>query len=239
MTVADERTAAAYGRPATPSAVLVGPDGRIASPLTSGPDAIRALVAETLEAAAARALALATPLRTPSGETTAPDALGEEAVLLFWNPGCGHCRAMEDDLRVLDAGPRLLLIAAGGEEPGLPFPLLRDPDRGLARAFGARHADGRAARRGRPARLRARRRRGRRARAAAPAAGARGDRGGAMIDDVARELARPIPRRRALRLMAGALLAAGVRPAAASAASCGALGCNGKCCSATDWRIPG
>jgi len=137
VTVADERTAAAYGRPATPSAVLVGPDGRIASPLTSGPDAIRALVAAALDAAAARARALATPLRAPSGETTAPDALGEEVVLLFWNPGCGRCRAMEDDLRALDGGPRLLLIAAGGEEPGLPFPLLRDPDRALARAFGA------------------------------------------------------------------------------------------------------
>ena len=197
-------------------------------------------MAEALDAAAARARALATPLRAPSGETTAPDALGEEAVLLFWNPGCGHCRAMADDLRALDGGPRLLLIAAGGEEPGLPFPLLRDPDRALARAFGATgtpmavrlDADGR------------------------PASGLVAG-GGAvlallrprpvlevigaatMIDDLARELARPIPRRRALRLMAGALLAAGVRPAAASAASCGALGCNGKCCSATDWRIPG
>ena len=63
--------------------------------------------------------------------------LGEEAVLLFWNAGCGHCRAMEDDLRALDGGPRLLLIAPGGEEPGIPFPLLRDPERALARAFGA------------------------------------------------------------------------------------------------------
>ena len=137
VTVAGERVAAAYGRPATPSALLVGPDGRVASALTSGPDAIRALVGDALAAAAEQEAALATPLLAPSGEAVAPGALGEEAVLLFWNAGCGHCRAMEDDLRALDGDPRLLLIAPGGEEPGIPFPLLRDPERALARAFGA------------------------------------------------------------------------------------------------------
>jgi hypothetical protein len=63
-----------------------------------------------------------------------------------------------------------------------------------------------------------------------------------MIDDLARELARPMPRRRALRLLGGAVAVAvvpGLRAPVAAAASCGALGCSGKCCSSTDWRIPG
>lgn len=64
-----------------------------------------------------------------------------------------------------------------------------------------------------------------------------------MIDDLARQLATPMPRRRALRI-AGAAMAMAAFPAlrpAVGAASvpCGALGCNGKCCSATDWVVPG
>jgi hypothetical protein len=62
-----------------------------------------------------------------------------------------------------------------------------------------------------------------------------------MIDDLARQLAQPMPRRRALRIMAGVLAATaipGARPATAAVVSCGALGCSGKCCSATDWSIP-
>ena len=63
-----------------------------------------------------------------------------------------------------------------------------------------------------------------------------------MIDDLARELTRPMPRRRALRVLGGAVAVALVpafRPSIAAAESCGALGCSGKCCSTTDWRTPG
>ncbi len=63
-----------------------------------------------------------------------------------------------------------------------------------------------------------------------------------MIDDLARELTRPMPRRRALRVLGGAVAVAvipGLRVPVAVAASCGALGCSGKCCSATDWSTPG
>ena len=63
-----------------------------------------------------------------------------------------------------------------------------------------------------------------------------------MIDDLARELTRPMPRRRALRLLGGAVAVAvvpGLRVPVAAAASCGALGCSGKCCSSTDWMKPG
>jgi hypothetical protein len=65
-----------------------------------------------------------------------------------------------------------------------------------------------------------------------------------MVDDLARQLAAPMPRRRALALAGGALMTMAfpsLRPAGAMAAvtSCGALGCSGKCCSATDWSVPG
>jgi hypothetical protein len=64
------------------------------------------------------------------------------------------------------------------------------------------------------------------------------------LGGLARELAAPMPRRKALVLAGSALVMAAfpsLRPAGAVAAvsSCGALGCSGKCCSATDWSVPG
>jgi thiol-disulfide isomerase/thioredoxin len=47
-----------------------------------------------------------------------PDA---ESVVLFWNPDCGFCRAIADDLRAYEAAhdesaPRLLVISTGTAE---------------------------------------------------------------------------------------------------------------------------
>ena len=74
------------------------------------------------------------------------DFEGEEALVLFWNPGCGFCQRMLPDLKEWEANPpeeapRLLLVSAGSEEAnkemGLRSPVVLDPQFAVGRAFGA------------------------------------------------------------------------------------------------------
>jgi peroxiredoxin len=134
----DDTLARAFGVSGTPSAALVGPGGRPAGPGAAGAPAIRALV----EHATSR----------PAPEFDLPDLdgrrvrlrdlRGERVLLLFWNPGCGFCRRMADELRTLAAGLRVVLVAGGGAEAnralGLPATVLLDDDGAVAAAFGAR-----------------------------------------------------------------------------------------------------
>jgi peroxiredoxin/uncharacterized membrane protein YphA (DoxX/SURF4 family) len=104
----------------TPAAVMIDRTGRIASLVTSGDEAIRALVTHTV--------ATAEPARAGNGyrpqikvgsslfkvgepaprfalpdlqgnEVNLDDLLGRETLLLFWNPSCGFCQKMADDLK--------------------------------------------------------------------------------------------------------------------------------------------
>ncbi len=126
----DETSSAyeAYGVNGTPSAVLVGDDGTIASWLAAGGEWIETLVEEALAGLGhAQGLPLgselpALPLATLDG---AERELGElvtgRTVVLFWNPGCGFCRAMHDHLRTWEeqrpeGAPELLVISAGTVE---------------------------------------------------------------------------------------------------------------------------
>lgn len=108
----------------TPSAVLIAPDGTIASPLAQGADEIRALLDQYVEQLAAQAgitlvdegeseralrrvtspFTLGAPapdvsFRGLMGETlTLANFRGRNTALLFWDAWCPHCQEMEADL---------------------------------------------------------------------------------------------------------------------------------------------
>jgi hypothetical protein len=119
----------AYG---TPSAVLVHPDGTIASPVASGADAIRALVEGAIAAPALpwdarmaawnsqRAQTAGSPspagrLRPgdPAPPFTLPDLRGKivrledmqgvETLLVSWHPSCGFCAQLLEPLKAWEA----------------------------------------------------------------------------------------------------------------------------------------
>ncbi len=142
-----------YEAQVTPSAVLVDPDGMIASPRVAGEPEIRSLFESTVAAAGRLNVVDAgsrpRPTETRIGEH-APDVdlidLSGEAVsltasieadtmLLFWNPDCGFCARALEDLRALerdrpDDAPRLLIVSRGSvesnESMGLASPILLD-----------------------------------------------------------------------------------------------------------------
>lgn len=125
--------AAQYQVTGTPSAVLIGSNGRIRSPLAGGATAIRELVrnaSQPLGILAERLLRRA-PIQLESGQPAhhprpmapvvgmaAPtfhlpdlagkrvelaDVRGTPTLLLFWNPNCGFCRRMLSDLQTWEA----------------------------------------------------------------------------------------------------------------------------------------
>ena len=128
-----------YEAQVTPSAVLVDPDGMIASPRVAGEPDIRSLFESTVAAAGRLNVvdggSRPRPTETRIGEH-APDVdlieLSGEAVsltasieaatmLLFWNPDCGFCARALEDLRALERdrpgdAPRLLIVLRGSVE---------------------------------------------------------------------------------------------------------------------------
>jgi cytochrome oxidase Cu insertion factor (SCO1/SenC/PrrC family) len=151
----------AYQANGTPSAVLVGTDGRIQSAIGAGAEAISALVERATSPVldivrSARAPAAPPePAPAPPPPLELPDLDGQpipladrsgDTLLLFWNAGCGFCRAMVDDLKTWaqapPAGaPRMLVLAAGSaqenRELGLTVPILVDANSAAASAYGA------------------------------------------------------------------------------------------------------
>lgn len=162
-----------FGVTGTPSAVLVDGAGLIRSPLAGGSVAVRDLVqrsARPLDAlraqlvrpapialesdrrpAAALQVGMAMPpVRLADLDGTRVDLAtwrGAPLAILFWNPGCGFCRRMLDDLKaweVTAAGQRvrLVLISTGtveaNRDQGLQTPILLDEGFQIGHAFGAR-----------------------------------------------------------------------------------------------------
>jgi peroxiredoxin len=86
-------------------------------------------------------------LRDLDGATwSLADLRGQATLLVFWNPRCGFCRQMLDDLRASEAqhsegDPRLVLIATGSAEENraqdLRSLVLLDPGLAAGAAFGA------------------------------------------------------------------------------------------------------
>ncbi len=75
-----------------------------------------------------------------------PSLGGRETLVLFWNPDCGFCRSMHEDLLAWEAAangssPQLVLVSSGDEErtraEGFRSPVLLDPDWTLGEAFSA------------------------------------------------------------------------------------------------------
>jgi methylamine dehydrogenase accessory protein MauD len=155
----DQEIAELYQAWGTPAALMVRPDGTIATRVAQGADNIRALVAWAMQVASSNANGAAAPLlgigdRVPSVQL--PDLAGKvsdvtnlggrRTLLLFWNPGCGFCQEMLDDLRTWDANrsadePELLVISGGTIEQNrtmkLRAPVLLDHGFKIAPMFGA------------------------------------------------------------------------------------------------------
>jgi methylamine dehydrogenase accessory protein MauD len=136
----------AYQAGGTPSAVLVRPDGAIGSPVATGADAIRALVARAARlpiplpmaagsgsrnGAAAPAPPAGPQIGDPAPALTLPDLSGQTidladfrgrpTLVLFWSPRCGFCNQMLDDLKDWEAhppegAPQLLVVSTGSVE---------------------------------------------------------------------------------------------------------------------------
>jgi thiol-disulfide isomerase/thioredoxin len=150
----DWEVSEAYQVEGTPSAVLVGYDGKIGSSVAGGPEAIRSLVAHL-----ARPQSPPVPITKRVGEfapevklsdlegdtVELKDFRGEKTLMLFWNPECGFCQQMLPDLREWEAAPqkdapKLLVISAGTKEAneamGLGSTVTFDPSFAAGRAFG-------------------------------------------------------------------------------------------------------
>jgi thiol-disulfide isomerase/thioredoxin len=125
---ADRRLYGAFQANGTPSAVLIAPDGTIGSWVASGREWIEQLVAQTLggeEGEGGLPLGTETPaleLPTLDGGTVSLASLrGRDTLLLFWNPDCGFCRSMHEDLLAWEASangvhPRLVIVSSGDAE---------------------------------------------------------------------------------------------------------------------------
>jgi thiol-disulfide isomerase/thioredoxin len=163
----DREVAAAYAYAGTPSAVAVARDGRIASQVVAGPDAVRALVtallariaadqddpagtipAGTIPAGGARERLPGRPVPAAAladldGRPVDLAAPREHPfVLLFWNPGCGFCQQALPGLKAREQGPVDFVFVSTGEPEanramGLRSLVLLDPAFATARAFGA------------------------------------------------------------------------------------------------------
>ena len=155
-------TADAYQANGTPAAVLIGRDGRIASGVMFGADAIRDLVARSPALLRSLPEALRTILpesdrRPPAtdlvlqdrnGAAIPIDSLsGAPTLLLFWNAACGFCQKMEPGIaawtsRSPEGAPQVLAVVtnpdAEGDLSSHGVTTLVDADGKVGAAFGAR-----------------------------------------------------------------------------------------------------
>jgi len=154
---ADRIVSTAYESPGTPSAVLVGRDGRVMSEIVAGAPAVQALAHRVVSSAGDSGISDHSPThigrRIPT--FSLPDLSGtvftsewfaqhDSTVVLFWNPSCGFCQRMEARLQHWDrqergSGIGLLLISTGDTQAlaglRLQAPVLLDDGR-MMHAFG-------------------------------------------------------------------------------------------------------
>jgi thiol-disulfide isomerase/thioredoxin len=171
----DNEIADAYLTYGTPTAVLVTPDGKIGSGAAGGAGEIRKLVKQAVEGKVPVPAPRAAAPRPAPQPVAAPQAarglasIGKDApvvelnnldgqpvtlkqfeghptAVLFWNPGCGFCQRMADDLKAWennkpDGAPNLLVVSTGEVEAnkatGLQSPVVLDSGFNVGRAFGA------------------------------------------------------------------------------------------------------
>ena len=148
-----------FGASGTPSAILIDKDGKIASRVAVGAPGVLAL-ANNEDPATAAPPAPPAPKKPAIGEPAPavklPDvdgrqvslasSRGTKTLVLFWNPGCGFCNRMLDDLKAWEAkppkgAPKLLVVSTGSVEDnkamGLRSPVLLDQGFSVGSTFGA------------------------------------------------------------------------------------------------------
>lgn len=155
----------------TPAAVLIDHSGRIASPVTSGDAAIRALITHTVATAENQSAANGNGARpqikvgnslfkvgeaaprfalsdVAGNEVSFDTFLQRDTLLLFWNPTCGFCKGMADDLKRWEAKSKsqalqIVFVATGEagevkkESETFQSLFLHDPEMDIAPLFGA------------------------------------------------------------------------------------------------------
>lgn len=146
--ISDDELYDAFEVHGTPSAVLVAADGTIDSWAAAGADAIEALVSRVVDAPGLPLGAPAPELELPAlegGRVTLADLEGHDTLLLFWNPDCGFCRSMHEELLAWEASrngatPRLVVVSSGDEEQtraeGFHSQVLLDTEFAAGEAFG-------------------------------------------------------------------------------------------------------
>ncbi len=136
---------------ATPSALLISADGQIASYLASGSGEIEQLVERVLaseEAETGLAIGTTVPelgLRDLDGMPVSLTDPERDTLILFWNPSCGFCRSMLEDLHAWEREDHKrvrLLIASSGDSGDTQADRFRstvalDPGSSAGNAFGA------------------------------------------------------------------------------------------------------
>ena len=145
---AGRETSQAYKVTVKPSAVLLK-EGKIASPLAEGADAIRDVVKRATLPAPVRKGEPVPALKLPDldGETVDLASLrGRRRLVLFWNPGCGFCQKMLDDMKDWErhppaGAPELLIISSGtpdaNRQQGFRSRVLLDSVWGAGQVLGA------------------------------------------------------------------------------------------------------
>ena len=143
----------AYEANGTPSAALVGDDGNVAAWLAAGSDWIENLVQQALSGLGRTpGLPVGSELpelelaRLEGGEIALAEAIERDSVLLFWNPGCGFCRSLHEDLLAWEGSapeeaPALIVVSAGEavsvKAENFASQVLLDPEWHASGALGA------------------------------------------------------------------------------------------------------
>jgi thioredoxin-related protein len=158
-TVLDEgfNTGRKFGATGTPSAILIDPTGKIASEVAVGGPNVIALASGKKPAPqpAAAPAAPASKKGEKAPEVKLKDLDGKEfdlqrhttdTLLVFWNPGCGFCKRMGDDLKnwikeMPKGSPEIVLVSTGTVESNkameIPARTLLDEGFSTGRKFGA------------------------------------------------------------------------------------------------------
>jgi peroxiredoxin/uncharacterized membrane protein YphA (DoxX/SURF4 family) len=146
-----------FGVNGTPMAVLIDEQGKIASEVAAGASAVLELAGVqqvdnsngTAKLAAPQIGDKAPPIKLPdlNGKMVELTRFrGHPTLVLFWNPGCGFCQRMLDDLKAWETrppkgAPKLLVISTGTVEEnramGLRSVVVLDQGFSAGSAFGA------------------------------------------------------------------------------------------------------
>ncbi len=146
-----------FGATGTPSAILIDPTGKIASEIAVGSPNVIALASGKKPAPSAPAAKAEPPTKKgeKAPEVKLKDLDGKEfdlqrhttdTLLVFWNPGCGFCKRMADDLKSWakdkpKTAPEMVLVTTGTVEANkamdIPMRMLLDEGFSTGRKFGA------------------------------------------------------------------------------------------------------